>query len=241
MCAYSVARTFHPDGPKPRIPVYGPPRPRCGCGLRARPPTRGAGRPGPAPTPAAGSPTRSASPRSPRGHRDRPAADHGRAHEPPGGDVRLPARARGAGRWPTRPTPARPTRWWSWPVTPTCCCARRRSSSRPTPTARRPARGLHLTGRQAGQHAARAGAGQLVLTHLGPWNDKDSTLDEAGPGLRRAAVPGRARAGLRARLSTKPSFGVFRVLLAGHALRGACLTLPCGYSSPAGPASSAHT
>lgn len=40
--------------------------------------------------------------------------------------------------------------------------------------------GLHLTGRQAGQHAARAGAGQLVLTHLVPWNDQDRTAAEAG-------------------------------------------------------------
>ena len=39
---------------------------------------------------------------------------------------------------------------------------------------------LHLTGRQAGQHAARAGVGQLVLTHLVPWNDRSRTLDEAG-------------------------------------------------------------
>ena len=39
--------------------------------------------------------------------------------------------------------------------------------------------GLHLTARQAGQHAARAGAGHLVLTHLVPWNDTGRTLDEA--------------------------------------------------------------
>ncbi len=39
---------------------------------------------------------------------------------------------------------------------------------------------LHLTGRQAGQHAARAGAGQLVLTHLVPWNDEHATASEAG-------------------------------------------------------------
>ena len=31
--------------------------------------------------------------------------------------------------------------------------------------------GLHLSGRQAGQHAAAAGAGHLVLTHLFPGND----------------------------------------------------------------------
>jgi len=38
---------------------------------------------------------------------------------------------------------------------------------------------LHLTARQAAAHAARAGAGQLVLTHLVPWNDRDRTLAEA--------------------------------------------------------------
>lgn len=39
--------------------------------------------------------------------------------------------------------------------------------------------GLHLTGRQAGEHAARAGAGQLVLTHLVSWNDRDRSRAEA--------------------------------------------------------------
>jgi ribonuclease BN (tRNA processing enzyme) len=38
---------------------------------------------------------------------------------------------------------------------------------------------LHLTARQAAQHAARAGVGQLVLTHLVPWNDQALTLEEA--------------------------------------------------------------
>jgi ribonuclease BN (tRNA processing enzyme) len=32
---------------------------------------------------------------------------------------------------------------------------------------------VHLTGSQAGQHAARADVGELVLTHLVPWNDQD--------------------------------------------------------------------
>ncbi|GAA4231431.1 MBL fold metallo-hydrolase [Actinomadura meridiana] len=38
---------------------------------------------------------------------------------------------------------------------------------------------LHLTAREAGEHAARAGAGRLVLTHLVPWNDTDVSLKEA--------------------------------------------------------------
>jgi ribonuclease BN (tRNA processing enzyme) len=39
--------------------------------------------------------------------------------------------------------------------------------------------GLHLSGRQAGEYAARAGVGHLVLTHLVPWNDKRRSFDEA--------------------------------------------------------------
>lgn len=38
---------------------------------------------------------------------------------------------------------------------------------------------MHLTGREAGEHAARAGADRLVLTHLLPWNDPAVTLAEA--------------------------------------------------------------
>lgn len=38
---------------------------------------------------------------------------------------------------------------------------------------------LHLTAREAGEHAARADVGRLVLTHLVPWNDADVSLKEA--------------------------------------------------------------
>ncbi len=38
---------------------------------------------------------------------------------------------------------------------------------------------LHLTARQAAEHAARAGVGALVLTHLVPWNDPATSLEQA--------------------------------------------------------------
>jgi ribonuclease BN (tRNA processing enzyme) len=38
---------------------------------------------------------------------------------------------------------------------------------------------LHLTARQAAEHAARAGVGELVLTHLVAWNDPAVSLAQA--------------------------------------------------------------
>ncbi len=39
--------------------------------------------------------------------------------------------------------------------------------------------GVHLTGRDAGEYAAKAGADRLVLTHLVPWNDPAEVLVQA--------------------------------------------------------------
>ena len=39
--------------------------------------------------------------------------------------------------------------------------------------------GIHLSGREAGEHAARAGARRLLLTHLVAWTDPGAVLDEA--------------------------------------------------------------
>jgi ribonuclease BN (tRNA processing enzyme) len=38
---------------------------------------------------------------------------------------------------------------------------------------------LHLTGRQAGEYAARAGVGRLVITHVPPWYDPEDLAAEA--------------------------------------------------------------
>ena len=85
MCGYSVFQNYHPDGPRPPIPVYGPAGTRGAAHRRARrrPPRHG---------------RRLRLRHAGAGHdRDRPAAGDHRAHESPGRDVRFPARARRSG------------------------------------------------------------------------------------------------------------------------------------------------
>jgi ribonuclease BN (tRNA processing enzyme) len=47
------------------------------------------------------------------------------------------------------------------------------------PTVPAPPPGIHLTGRQAGEHATKAGAKRLLLTHLMPFHDPQAMLAEA--------------------------------------------------------------
>lgn len=58
--------------------------------------------------------------------------------------------------------------------------------------------GLHLSARQAAEHAAQAGVKELVLTHLVAWNDPERTLAEAAAvfdGPLSLAAPGRTFGG----------------------------------------------
>lgn len=45
--------------------------------------------------------------------------------------------------------------------------------------------GVHLTARQAGEHAAAAGVGRLVLTHLVAWNDRTLSGEQGKQGFGR--------------------------------------------------------
>ncbi len=56
-------------------------------------------------------------------------------------------------------------------------------------------RHLHLSGTEAGQVAARAGVGQLLLTHIPPWTSREDVISEAKAefgGPVHAVVPGEA-------------------------------------------------
>lgn len=57
--------------------------------------------------------------------------------------------------------------------------------------------GVHLSGREAGELAAAAGVGTLVLTHLAPWTDRAAVLAEARAafdGVIEVATPGAVHA-----------------------------------------------
>jgi len=179
LCCYSVTRSYHPDGPKPRVPLYGPSQAeaRLGQALAADPAAAAAG-----------------------------SADQDQGHGitdsfsfttiTPGtmeiGPLRVTAarmshpvetfgfRLEHAGRSLAYSADTGETDALVGLARDADVLLCEASFLEPAgPGAPALPRGLHLTGRQAGQHAERAGAGQLVLTHLVPWNDRDRTLEEA--------------------------------------------------------------
>ena len=178
LCDYSVARTFHPEGPKPPIPVYAPARAaeRLGRALAADP-DAGAG---PAGHPLGGitdtfsfatltpGPMEIGPLRITAAHMNHPVETFGFRLEHAGRSLAYSADTGPADALVDLARDADVMLCEASFVEPAGAGAPALPEN------------LHLTGRQAGQHAARAGAGQLVLTHLVPWNDRDRTLDEAG-------------------------------------------------------------
>jgi ribonuclease BN (tRNA processing enzyme) len=173
LCSYAVARSYHPDGPKPPIPVYGPSQTevRLGQALAADPAaaadpghgisdsfrfipiTPGTREIGPLRVTAA----RMSHPVETFGFRIEHAGRSLAYSADTGESDALVDLARDADMLLCEASFLEPADGGARDLPP----------------------GLHLTGRQAAQHAERAGAGELVLTHLVPWNDRDRTLDEA--------------------------------------------------------------
>jgi ribonuclease BN (tRNA processing enzyme) len=178
LCDFSVARRFAPDGPKPPIPVYGPPQTalRLGRALGADPVADA----GPAGDPLHGltelfSFTTLAEGTIEIGPLRVTAA---RMNHPV---VTFGLRLEHAGRSLAYSADTGQTDALAGLARDADVLLCEASFTEPSARAGRPLpEGLHLTGRQAGEYAARAGAGQLVLTHLVPWNDESRTLDEAG-------------------------------------------------------------
>jgi ribonuclease BN (tRNA processing enzyme) len=178
LCDYSVARNFHPDGPKPPIPVYAPAQAaeRLGRALAVDP----------------------AAVAGPGRHESRGIADtFSFVTLTPGlmeiGPLRITAahvnhpvetfgfRLEHGGRSLAYSADTGPTDALVGLARDADVLLCEASFVEPAEAGAPPLpENLHLTGRQAGQHAARAGVGQLVLTHLVPWNDQGRTLDEAG-------------------------------------------------------------
>ena len=47
---------------------------------------------------------------------------------------------------------------------------------------------LHITAAEAGEHAARAGVGRLILTHIWPTNDRTVAVEEAERAFKQGVV-----------------------------------------------------
>jgi ribonuclease BN (tRNA processing enzyme) len=167
MCSYWVARAYAPDGPKPRIPVYGPP----GAAERLTA-AQGAG------IARDMSPAFAFETLTPGIRRIGPfdvTLDHVN-HSVETFGFRLEQGGRALAYSADTGESAALVRLARDADLMLCEASFADGAANPPD--------LHLTGRQAGEHAERAGAGELVLTHLVPWNDQARTLEEAAPAFR---------------------------------------------------------
>jgi ribonuclease BN (tRNA processing enzyme) len=161
LIGYSVFQNYHPDGPRPRIPVYGP------AGAQDRlTKALGSERPGMADafefatlTPG----TIEIGPlRVTTGHMDHPVETFGFRIEHGGSALAYSGDTGPTGELVKIAAGA-----------DVLLCEASFVDGPDLPA------GLHLTARQAAEHAARAGVGQLVLTHLVPWNDPAVSFAQA--------------------------------------------------------------
>jgi ribonuclease BN (tRNA processing enzyme) len=172
LCCYSVARTWHPDGPRPQLPVYAPSQARRRLGqaldadpAAARDQSRGIEDAFTFSTIMPGT-TEIGPLRVTAERMSHPVETFGLRVEHAGRSLAYSA---DTGETDALERLARG-------VDLLLCEA---SLLEPGPGGPGVPEGLHLTARQAGRYAARAEVGQLVLTHLVPWNDVARTLDEA--------------------------------------------------------------
>jgi ribonuclease BN (tRNA processing enzyme) len=162
-CSYVVVRRYAPDGPYPRLPLYGPP----GCRERL--------------TGAYGSPDEGPLDDVYEFHTLRPGKFQIGPFNVTADRVEHPVETYGlrvehGGRvlaYSADTAPCDAIVRLAAGADSFLCEASYLSSENNPP-------GLHLTGREAGEAAAKAGAERLLLTHLVPaWGDERVTLDEA--------------------------------------------------------------
>lgn len=157
LTGYAVFRGYHPDGPSPALPVYGP------SGLAEAMGTVFDGPPAEFDLHAVGPGVRQMGPfRVALGRVDHPVETYGMRIEHGG---RVLTYSADTGPCDTLVELARDA--------DALLCEASYVTGPDHPP------GMHLTGSQAGEHAARAGAGRLLLTHLVAWNDDDQVRAEA--------------------------------------------------------------
>jgi ribonuclease BN (tRNA processing enzyme) len=167
MCGYRIARVFHPDGPLPRIPVYGPDGTAARLDRAAGPDvgevmassfdfvTLAPGRIGIGPFDLTVD------------HMNHPVETFGFRIEHAGRAIAYSADTGLSERLVDLASGA-----------DTLLCEATFTDGPDLPP------DLHLTAGQAAEHAARAGVARLVLTHLMPWNDPQRSLAEASARFR---------------------------------------------------------